>query len=65
MAQSNPPPSLPEVVDEAGNSPRWVPALGLGLFLLLAGLAALSFMRHPASQPTAAPTTEQAEEPAS
>lgn len=28
-------PSLPEIVDEAPDTPSWVPALGLGLFALL------------------------------
>ena len=29
-------PGLPEVVDEAADTPAWVPALGLGLFALAA-----------------------------
>jgi hypothetical protein len=36
MSDTKLPPSLPTVVDEAGASPAWVPALGLGLFLVLA-----------------------------
>jgi hypothetical protein len=36
MPESNPPPSLPEVYDEAGDSPRWLPALGFGLLVLFA-----------------------------
>jgi hypothetical protein len=51
--ESNPPPSLPEVYDEAGKSPRWLPVLGLGLLVLLA--AAIVFMTRHASPPTAAP----------
>lgn len=31
MSGSKQPPHLPEVVDEAGETPRWVPWLGLGL----------------------------------
>ena len=30
------PPALPTVVDEAGDTPNWVPALGVGLFALVA-----------------------------
>lgn len=31
-----PPPGLPEIQDEAADTPMWVPALGLGLFVLVA-----------------------------
>jgi len=31
MTESKEPPRLPEIVDEAGPTPRWVPWLGLGL----------------------------------
>ena len=36
MASQDPslPPGLPEIQDEAAATPMWVPALGLGLFLL-------------------------------
>ncbi len=33
-------PQLPTVVDEAGDSPKWLPWLGLGLFCLIAVLVA-------------------------
>lgn len=33
MGHAETPPQLPEVTDEAGNTPRWVPLLGLVLFL--------------------------------
>lgn len=39
MGHANTPPELPEVTDEAGNTPRWVPLLGL--VLLLASVAAI------------------------
>ncbi len=39
MGHANTPPQLPEVTDEAGNTPRWVPLLGL--ILLLASVAAI------------------------
>lgn len=32
MEHSNTPPTLPEVTDEAGTSPAWLPVLGAGLF---------------------------------
>lgn len=38
MSGSKQPPHLPEIVDEAGETPRWVPWLGLallGVFVLL------------------------------
>lgn len=34
MGHAETPPQLPEVTDEAGNTPRWVPLLGAGLFAL-------------------------------
>lgn len=40
MSASKEPPRLPEVQDEAGNTPSWVPLLGLGLLCLVALLIA-------------------------
>jgi hypothetical protein len=37
MGHAHTPPELPEIVDEAGDSPSWLPWLGVGLFVL-AGL---------------------------
>jgi hypothetical protein len=34
MGHANTPPELPEVTDEAGDTPKWVPWLGVGLFVL-------------------------------
>lgn len=34
MGHGNHPPAIPEVKDEAGASPSWLPLLGLGLFAL-------------------------------
>jgi hypothetical protein len=34
-------PSLPKIVDEAPDTPGWVPALGLGLFALVAIVLAI------------------------
>jgi len=33
-------PQLPEVVDEAGDTPGWVPLLGIALFVLFVGYVA-------------------------
>ncbi len=35
-ADPQPPPGLPEIQDEAADTPMWVPFLGLGLFVLVA-----------------------------
>jgi hypothetical protein len=51
------PPTLPTVVDEAGETPGWVPALGIGLFALVALLIAVQLASHDAEkapQPPAA-----------
>jgi hypothetical protein len=34
-------PSLPKIVDEAADTPTWVPALGLGLFALITVFVAI------------------------
>jgi type VI protein secretion system component VasF len=34
MSHANHPPELPEVTDEAGDTPSWVPLLGVVLFAL-------------------------------
>jgi hypothetical protein len=60
MAHSKDPPSLPTVVDEAGETPTWVPVLGLLLFGLLALAAAARLAIKDAEQPTAAPTADAA-----
>lgn len=36
MSESNLPPQLPEIVDEAGDSPTWLPAVGLALLAFIA-----------------------------
>jgi hypothetical protein len=33
MGHGNTPPQLPEITDEAANTPRWVPLLGAILFV--------------------------------
>lgn len=41
MGHADTPPQLPEVTDEAGNTPRWVPLLGVVLFALSIGAIAV------------------------
>lgn len=36
MGHENTPPQLPEIRDEAGDTPRWVPVLGALLFVIAA-----------------------------
>jgi hypothetical protein len=45
MGHANTPPQLPEVRDEAGDTPRWVPVLGALLFVIA---AAAIVVRHTA-----------------
>jgi hypothetical protein len=37
MSHAHTPPQLPDVTDEAGDTPGWVPVLGVALFLSLVG----------------------------
>lgn len=37
MGHGNTPPQLPEITDEASNTPRWVPLLGVVLFVAAIG----------------------------
>jgi len=57
-ADPQPAPGLPEIQDEAADTPMWVPALGLGLFVL----AALYLVVSSAFEDATAP--ELTEEPA-
>ncbi len=42
MGHSNTPPQLPEVTDEAGDSPKWLPMLGAAVLAALVAWAVLS-----------------------
>lgn len=53
-------PSLPEVVDEAADTPAWVPALGLGLFALIALVFAMRLAFPDAAGPKPAASAEGA-----
>lgn len=48
MSHANTPPELPEVTDEAGDTPSWVPVLGVALFVVLAAL--LWWSHHDSAQ---------------
>ena len=52
-------PGLPEIVDEAPDTPAWVPALGLGLFAAVAIAVAIRLAWVDANPPPA-PGAEQA-----
>lgn len=58
MPLSKTPPGLPDVYDEAGDSPSWLPALGLGLLALLALVFAARFVADRHVPPTATPATQ-------
>jgi len=40
MSESKDPPRLPDIVDEAGPSPSWLPWLGIALLCVFAGVIA-------------------------
>jgi hypothetical protein len=66
-AHAHPPPGLPEVKDEAGDTPSWVPKLGVVVVLGLIGLLVYAFapLQAPASDaPAAHEQTEAEEKPA-
>ncbi len=56
----DPAPSIPEIQDEAGRTPMWVPALGLGLLLGLTlvyvTMSAFGDAQAPESDAATAPT---------
>ena len=53
-------PSLPEIVDEAADTPFWVPALGLGLFALISIVFAIRLAWVDANPPAPEPAAQQA-----
>ncbi len=50
MGHAHTPPELPEVTDEAGDSPKWVPWLGVAVFALGAAWIGLCHMGCSAEQ---------------
>jgi hypothetical protein len=59
MSHAHTPPELPEITDEAGETPRWVPMLGAALFALAVALIWWSHRQHDAA--AEAPAVEGAE----
>jgi hypothetical protein len=67
MSHSKTAPTLPTVVDEAADTPNWVPALGFGLFALIAMVIAASTAwsdSHPPPPAAAAAVAADAPAPA-
>lgn len=46
MGHAHTPPELPEITDEAGDSPKWLPWLGVILFALGSGWIAVCHVGH-------------------
>jgi hypothetical protein len=63
MGHAHTPPELPEITDEAGDSPKWLPGLGLALFVLAAVSIALSHGRSGEEAGVEAGTTQEAAAP--
>ena len=57
MSHSNQPPGLPTVVDEAGDTPNWVPLVGLALATVIALLVALNQALGLGAEPPAGSAT--------
>lgn len=52
-------PGLPEITDEAGETPSWVPVLGAVLFVLMVASVWWAHRQHEALEDGSTPTTEQ------
>jgi len=50
MSESKEAPSLPTIIDEAADSPTWLPMLGVALFCAVAAIVALQQVRGAAPQ---------------
>lgn len=62
--QAHPPPGIPEVKDEAGDTPSWVPKLGVGLGLVLVALIVLAIVRGQGTATEEAPAADEETEAA-
>jgi type VI protein secretion system component VasF len=60
MSHANHPPELPEVTDEAGDSPGWLPLLGLALFALVVAYIWWAHRQHEALEQGSAEAAEGA-----
>jgi hypothetical protein len=56
-SHAHPAPSLPQIVDEAGETPNWVPALGVGLLAIACLLGAARLAMND-GKPDAAPVDD-------
>lgn len=56
MSHADHPPELPDVTDEAGDSPSWVPLLGLVLFALTVAYIWWAHRQHDALEEGSAPS---------
>lgn len=61
---AHPAPGIPEVKDEAGETPTWVPKLGVFVVLVLGGLIAYALMPLPSSTPQDTPAADEKTEAA-
>ena len=61
MTSHHEPPQLPVVVDEAGDSPRWLPFVGLGLLCLITLVVAARQAMGPDVPETAAGAADTAD----
>ena len=59
MSHAHTPPQLPEVTDEAGDSPRWLPLLGVALFVLMVAYVWWSHRQSEAAEADGAPSAAQ------
>ena len=50
MSHADHPPELPQIRDEAGDTPRWVPLLGLALFVLIVAYVWWAHRQHETAQ---------------
>jgi protein-S-isoprenylcysteine O-methyltransferase Ste14 len=50
MSHAETPPELPEITDEAGDTPSWVPLLGVVLFVLTALYIGWQHRQHEAAE---------------
>jgi hypothetical protein len=60
-AHAHPPPGLPEIKDEAGNTPPWVPKLGVVVVLALIALIAYGLIPMQPAAEEAPAADEQSE----
>ena len=60
MSHAHTPPQLPDVTDEAGDTPGWVPIFGVLLFALLVAYVWWAHRQHEAVENGDANAAEQA-----